>query len=43
MLDHRLSVREKHLQGVDGLLERGFVSACDVQLTEMACYVPCVA
>ena len=32
MLDHRLSVREKHLEGVDGLLERGIVSACDVQL-----------
>ena len=32
MLDHRLSVREKHLQGVDGLLESGIVSASDVQL-----------
>lgn len=32
MLDHRLSVREKHLKGVPGLLESGIMSACDVQL-----------
>jgi hypothetical protein len=32
MLDHRLSVREKHLRGVDELLESGIVSTCDVKL-----------
>ena len=32
MLDHRFSVREKHLKGVDGLIESGFVSACDLRL-----------
>lgn len=32
MLDHRFSVREKHLKGVDGLIESGIVSACDVRL-----------
>jgi hypothetical protein len=32
MLDHHFSVREKHLKGVDGLLESGILSACGVQL-----------
>ena len=36
MLDHRFSVREKHLKGVDGLLESGTMSACDVQLRSAA-------
>jgi hypothetical protein len=28
MLDHRFSVREKHLKGVNGLIESGIMSAC---------------